>query len=111
MDRLVQYKLIFFVPIADAETVKESIFQTGAGQLGQYQRCSWQCKGVGQFLPGINAKPTIGNQLTLSTVEEFRVEILCDEQTIVPAIQALKASHPYEEPAFEVIKLEAFNDC
>jgi hypothetical protein len=108
MEKLTHYKLNFLVPFDHAETVKEAIFQTGAGQLGEYQRCAWQCPGQGQFMPSSKANPALGQKQLLNKVDEYRVEILCTEKTIKKAIIALKQSHPYEEPAFEVIKLEEF---
>lgn len=110
MENLILYKLIFFVPVADSELVKEAIFQTGAGQLGEYQHCSWQCIGQGQFMPGKQASPAIGERQVINKVEEYRVEILCSDKNIKNAIAALKQAHPYEEPAFEVIKLENIDD-
>jgi hypothetical protein len=105
---MTQYKLIFFVPIAAKEIVKEAVFTTGAGELGNYARCSFETQGIGQFLPLIGASPALGQPLTLTKVEEVKVEILCHENNIQAALDALKASHPYEEPAFEVVKLENY---
>lgn len=109
MEKLTYYKLIFLVPLDDVETVKEAIFQTGAGQLGEYQQCAWQCIGQGQFMPSANANPALGQRQKLNVVEEYRVEILCSENTIKKAILALKNAHPYEEPAFDIIKLECID--
>lgn len=100
------FKLIFFVPKANVEQVKNAIFKTGAGRIGNYAQCSWQTEGVGQFKPLIGANPSIGNQGQLEVVSEFRVEILCLDANIQAAIDAMKHSHPYEEPAFEVISLQ-----
>ena len=100
------YKLIFYVPENDAELVKESVFKTGAGTLGNYSHCSWETKGLGQFKPLTGSNPTIGSQNKLEKVEELRVEILCSNENIKAAVHALKDSHPYEEPAFEVISIE-----
>ncbi len=99
------YKLVFFVPENVVEEVKKAIFATGAGSLGNYAKCSWQTLGVGQFLPLDGAHPTIGEVDTVERVREWRVEILCSAETIKEAVTALKAEHPYEEPAFEVYAL------
>lgn len=100
-----QYKLIFYIPIKDAERVKESIFSTGAGRLGNYSHCSWQTQGMGQFRALVGANPSIGEIGKLVTVAEFRIEILCTEHNIQAAIAALISSHPYEEPAYEVLNI------
>ena len=99
------YKLIFYVPEPETEQVKRAVFDAGAGRLGNYDSCSWQTKGIGQFRPLVGSQPSIGNLNALEVVEENRVEILCTRDVIHTAITALKHAHPYEEPAFEVIAL------
>lgn len=99
------YKLVFYVPKPDADSVKEAIFQTGAGSLGNYSRCSFEVEGVGQFMPNSQANPTIGSSNELARVEELKVEILCTEKNISKAVAALRKNHPYEEPAYEILKV------
>lgn len=100
------YKLAFFVPVADAETVKEAVFATGAGRIGDYEACCFQTRGTGQFRPLAGATPHIGRVGDLETVEELKVELVCEDARIEAAVAALKAAHPYEEPAYDVWKLE-----
>ncbi|KAN0022039.1 hypothetical protein ACTFIU_004195 [Dictyostelium citrinum] len=99
------FKIIFFCPLEHTEKVKNALFKIGAGTIGNYQECCFVSKGVGQFRPLIGAKPVIGQVDTLEFVDEYRVEMICKEELIEPAIKALKQSHPYEEPAYEVYKL------
>lgn len=99
------YKLIFYVPICDAESVKNNIFKTGAGSIGNYSHCSWETKGVGQFMPNAGACPAIGQLDQIERVDELRVEILCEEANIELALEAMFEAHPYEEPAYEVISI------
>ena len=98
-------KLIFFVPEADTEAVKEAVFSAGAGRLGDYEHCSWQTLGTGQFRPLTGANPHIGDVGSAERVEEYRVETLVEERVIEAVIKALIQAHPYEEPAWEVVKL------
>lgn len=102
------YKLAFFVPTADAESVKEAIFATGAGRIGRYEACCFQTLGTGQFRPLAGADPHIGQVGTLETVEEFKVELVCEDAHIQAAISALKLAHPYEEVAYDVWQLADF---
>lgn len=102
------YKICFFVPENDVEIVKTALFNAGAGRIGNYDACSWQSAGTGQFRPLENSNPTIGEQDKIETVAEYKVELVCDEEYIKEAIQALKDNHPYEEPAYDVIKLEKY---
>lgn len=100
------YKLCFFVPPEHAEQVKKAVFQAGAGRLGDYAECCWQTLGTGQFRPLDGSQPFLGKKGELEKVEELKVELLCESQLIQHALAALKAAHPYEQPAYEVIKLE-----
>lgn len=100
------YKLAFFVPTADAEAVKEAVFTTGAGRIGDYEACCFQTRGYGQFRPLEGADPHIGRVGDLEQVEELKVELVCDDALIGQAVSALKAAHPYEEPAYDVWRLE-----
>ena len=102
---MANYKLCFFVPEDAAETVKEAIFATGAGGIGNYRRCAWQTLGQGQFEPLDGANPAIGAIGGLERVPEYKVEILCTEAQLRPAVAAMKNAHPYEEVAYEVYGL------
>lgn len=101
-------KLVFFVPEQAVEEVKQAVFAQGAGKLGDYDQCAWQTLGVGQFRPLAGSRPFIGEQDVVEVVAEYRVEMLVDEALIYQVIAALKQAHPYEEPAYEVIRLETF---
>lgn len=100
------FKLIFYVPLSHSEAVKEAVFEIGAGLLGNYSHCSFESKGLGQFKPLAGANPSIGSVNTVERVDELRVEILCPQNLVRDAVDALKTAHPYEEPAFEIIKIE-----
>ena len=102
------YKICFYVPENAVEIVKEALFDAGAGQIGDYDSCCWQTLGTGQFRALEGSNPTIGQQGKTEVVAEYRVELVCDEKHIKNTIKALKDSHPYEEPAYDIIKLEDF---
>lgn len=96
------YKLAFFVPVGEAESVKEAVFETGAGRIGDYEACCFQTRGTGQFRPLDGADPHIGKIGELEFVDELKVELVCDDDHIQAAIAALKLAHPYEEVAYDV---------
>ncbi|MHB0775706.1 NGG1p interacting factor NIF3 [Halomonas sp. WWR20] len=100
------FKLAFFVPLDAAEAVKEAVFASGAGRIGNYEACCFQTSGLGQFRPLNGADPHIGQVGALEQVEELKVETVCDDALIGAAVAALKQAHPYEEPAYEVWRLE-----
>lgn len=96
------YKLAFFVPVDEADSVKEAVFETGAGRIGDYEACCFQTRGTGQFRPLDGADPHIGKVGELEFVDELKVELVCDDDHIQAAIAALKLAHPYEEVAYDV---------
>jgi structural toxin protein (hemagglutinin/hemolysin) RtxA len=100
------YQLSFYVPEAHLEKVKECLFENGAGRIGAYERCAWQVKGEGQFYPKADSNPYTGERNKLEKISEYKVEMVCENKHIKKVIAALKAVHPYEEPAYSVVKLE-----
>lgn len=100
------YKICFFVPEDYLEQTKTAVFAAGGGTMGNYDSCCWQTRGQGQFRPADGSQPFIGQQGKLETVPEFRVELVCEDDLIRAVIRALKAGHPYEEPAYEVYRME-----
>lgn len=96
------HKLAFFVPESHLKSVKEAVFASGAGRFKNYEACCFQTRGQGQFRPLEGARPHIGAVNTLETVEEYRVELICEDHRIRAAITALIEAHPYEEPAYDV---------
>lgn len=102
------YKICVFVPETAVEQVKQSMFAAGAGKIGDYDSCCWQTLGQGQFRPLEGSSPFIGEQNRIETVAEYRIEMVCADELIKDAVAAMKNSHPYEEPAYDVWKLEDF---
>lgn len=102
------YKLCFYVPESHLETVKQALFEAGAGRVGAYDSCAWQVLGQGQFRPLAGSDPFIGAQGQLETVPEYKVELVCADELIAAAVAGLKRAHPYEEPAYQVWRLENY---
>ena len=98
-------KLIYYVPESHLESTKLAIFEAGAGGIGNYEHCAWQVLGTGQFKPVKGANPFIGQLDELEQVPEWRVETIVAEDKAKQVANALKDSHPYEEPAFEFIQI------
>ena len=99
------YKLCFFVPDAHVEAVKQAVFVSGAGRIGNYEACCWQVLGQGQFRPLPGSQPFIGETGVVQQVAEWKVEMVVADELIHAAVKALKQAHPYETPAFEVWRL------
>jgi hypothetical protein len=103
------YKLNFFVPTENKEDVKQALFNIGVGKYEKYDMCAFESIGRGQFRPLDGADPHIGKNNILEYVEEYKVEMVCEDFLIEQAVKTLKKAHPYEEVAFEVIKMEIFS--
>ena len=102
------FRIEFYVPQSHLKEVKNALFQAGAGRVGDYDCCAWQTAGTGQFRPGADSSPFIGSAGAMETVEEFKVELVCEAECLESAIAAMKEAHPYEEPAYAVIRLESY---
>ena len=100
------HKLTVYIPESHLESVKTALFSAGAGQYKNYDRCCWQICGEGQFRPLAGSHPFIGEQNLEKHVSEYRVEMICRDESISSVTAALKKSHPYEEPAYNFIKIE-----
>ena len=94
-------KLEFYVPEEHCEKVKSAVFEAGAGRIGNYDCCAWQTSGKGQFRPLEGSRPYIGSRDCVETVEELKVELVCEPDIILSVVEALKKAHPYETPAYQ----------
>jgi hypothetical protein len=102
-------KLSFYVPASHVEAVKRACFDAGGGRIGAYDSCAWQVLGQGQFRPLAGSAPFIGERGQLQQVAEYKVEMVCEQSTIRAVVRALRDAHPYEEPAYDVCRLESFD--
>jgi dinuclear metal center YbgI/SA1388 family protein len=101
-------KVVTFVPASGAEKVLDALAGAGAGELGDYARCAWTAAGVGTFLPRAGAHPAIGEVGRIEHVDETRVEMVLPRARRADVVAALRAAHPYEEPAFDVFELASW---
>lgn len=95
-------KWVIFVPPAAAEDLRTALFAAGAGEIGNYAHCSWSVTGTGQFRPEPGAHPTLGTVGEVERVAEERVEVVAPPARRASVLAALRAAHPFEEPAFDV---------
>ena len=102
------YKICVYVPENSVEKVKQALFDAGAGRIGNYDSCCWQTDGIGQFRPLENSNPAIGSLNEVEQVREVKIELVCEDNLVKAAVQAMRDSHPYEEPAFDVWQLAEF---
>ena len=99
-------KIVTFIPVGpDISTVRDALAAAGAGRIGDYSHCSFATAGTGQFLPMTGANPTIGEVGRLERVAETKLEMILPRARRAEVVAALRASHPYEEPAFDVLEI------
>jgi hypothetical protein len=101
----VNRKLVVFVPPDALEAVRDAVFAAGAGRIGEYERCSWYTEGTGTFYGGESTEPSVGEKGREERVPELRLETVFPDERADEVIAALRAAHPYEEPAFDVYAL------
>lgn len=100
------FKLCVYIPEPHLEAVKQALFAAGAGRIGDYDSCSWQVLGIGQFRPLDGSQPFIGQQGQVEQVPEYRVETVCADEVVDDVLAAMRRAHPYEEPAFDLWRLD-----
>lgn len=99
------YKLVVYVPEAHTDAVRQALFDAGAGNIGNYDSCSYVAQGVGTFCAGENAQPYCGERGELHHEPESRVEVVLPRYLKSRVVRALLAVHPYEEPAYDLIPI------
>jgi hypothetical protein len=99
------FKLVWFVPREALDATRDAVFAAGAGRIGGYERCSWYAAGTGTFQGGEGTSPSVGERGREERVAELRVETVVPDGALDAVVAALRAAHPYEEPAYDVYRL------
>lgn len=104
------YKLHTYAPADAADKVRDALFAAGAGDIGKYHECSFNTPGTGTFRPGQGTSPAIGQSGgPRENVNEVKIEVLVDKARRFQVLDALRAAHPYEEVAYEIVALQNVN--
>ena len=98
-------KLVTFVPQEHTGVVLDALYGAGAGQIGNYENCSFRVQGKGTFKPNEDANPAIGERHVQETVEENRIEVIFPAFRQTAVMRALRNAHPYEEVAYYLTHL------
>lgn len=98
-------KLVTFVPQAHVEKVRNTLFEAGAGQIGEYDSCSFNLEGIGTFRASETSNPFVGEKNKLHAEPETRVEVILPKYLKSKVVTALLQAHPYEEPAYDIFPL------
>ena len=98
-------KIVTFVPTTHADAVRTTLGDAGAGTIGDYTYCSYSVLGKGRYKSSDTSQPFIGTAGSYETVDEERIEVVCDRIKAKAAIAAIRSVHPYEEVAFDICPL------
>ena len=99
-------KLVTFVPVEQAEEVRNALFVAGAGHVGNYSECSFSVTGEGTFKGEIGTDPFVGKPGQRHTEKELKLEMIFEAWVENKLITTLKAAHPYEEVAYDIFLLD-----
>ena len=99
-------KLTTFVPSHKAETLRRSLFDAGAGNIGNYDQCSFNIEGIGTYRGNEYSNPVVGEKGKLQTEKETRISVVFESKNEANVLKNLQDNHPYEEVAYELITTE-----
>ncbi|TXE09364.1 Nif3-like dinuclear metal center hexameric protein [Gelidibacter salicanalis] len=102
-------KLTTYVPQANADGLRAELFKAGAGQIGNYDDCSFNTEGVGTFRGNEASDPKVGERFEYRQEDETQISVTFQKHLEKALLKALKEHHPYEEVAFEVTTLDNYN--
>ncbi|SNR15039.1 Nif3-like dinuclear metal center hexameric protein [Tenacibaculum jejuense] len=102
-------KLTTYVPNNNADELRNALFEVGAGNIGNYDQCSFNIEGKGSYRGNENSNPTIGQKGTLHFEEETCISVTYENHVEGKILNALHKNHPYEEVAYEIITLDNKN--
>lgn len=99
-------KFVTYCPGDSAEKVRQALWKAGAGEIGNYKEVSFNLSGTGTYRGNENSNPVVGEKEKLMREPEERIEIIYSVHLESEILKALRASHPYEEIAYELIPIE-----
>lgn len=99
-------KLAVYIPTAHTEKMRTALSQAGAGQLGDYDSCSFQTPGEGRFRALEDATPYVGSKGKVHMEPEVKLEVVFPESLQNKIVKTMQQNHPYEEAAYDLYKLE-----
>lgn len=100
------WKLVTFAPSDNAEKVRNALFEAGAGNIGNYDNCSFNSNGQGTYKGNEDSNPVVGQKHEFVEAEEIKIEVTFEKHLQNKILKALFDNHKYEEVAYEIYKTE-----
>ena len=99
-------KLVTFTITENAEEVRNALFDAGAGNIGNYENCSFNSKGIGTYMGNEHSNPQVGERFEFVQGDEIKIEVTFEKHLENKILKALFKSHAYEEVAYEIYELQ-----
>lgn len=99
-------KLVTYTIAENAEKLRNALFEAGAGNIGNYENCSFNSKGIGTYMGNENSNPEIGNRFEFMETDEIKIEVTFEKHLQSNILKTLFKNHVYEEVAYEVYQTE-----
>lgn len=100
------HKLTTYVPTANAQDLKSALFEAGAGNIGNYDQCSFSVEGIGTYRGNENSNPIVGKKGISHSEKEIEISVIYENKNERQVLSALQENHPYEEVAYDVVIIE-----
>jgi len=98
-------KIVVFTPVSHGDVIRKALADAGAGHIGNYDFCSFTSVGTGRFRGLEGSKPFIGEPGKIEETPEEKIDTICPKEILEKVLKAVRAVHPYEEPAIDIYPL------
>jgi dinuclear metal center YbgI/SA1388 family protein len=99
-------KLVTYTTPDNAEKLRNSLFDSGAGRIGNYDNCSFNSDGFSTFKGNENSNPVVGKKGELTQTNEIKIEVTFEKHLQSKILKALFTNHVYEEVAYEIYDIK-----
>lgn len=99
-------KLVTYTTPENADELRNALFNAGAGNIGNYENCSFNSQGIGTYLGNNESNPVVGAVGEFIESREIKIEVTFEKHLQAEILKALFSNHIYEEVAYEVYSLQ-----
>lgn len=99
-------KLVTYTIPENAEIIRKALFEAGAGNIGNYENCSFNSTGIGTYMGNEHSNPEIGDKFEFVEANEIKIEVIFEKHLESKILKALFNNHVYEEVSYEIYNLQ-----